>query len=386
MDKVIERIDCCGCCACINVCPKGALYIKEDIKGFKYPEIDKNKCINCGMCKKVCPVLSSKEEEKIIDAYACYNNNLDERLNSSSGGIFCLLAKEIIKRKGVVFGAVFDNEFNLRHSFIEKIDDLRKMQGSKYTQSIIGDSYKKAKEFLDNGRPVLFTGTPCQIEGLKSFLLKDYDNLYTQDIICHGVPSPRVLQKYINYQEMINKEKIESLLFRNKDRGWSNYETKIIFKTKIYNKNHSKDIFMRSFLKNICLRDSCYNCAFKKKYRSSDITLADYWGIENVHPEMDDDKGVSLVLVNSSKGNKLFNYIKKDITFKKTDIDKAISYNSAIYKSAEHCANENDFINNIDNMMFDELVKKYVPKKSNVELFADKLKNFIKRIIKTFRK
>lgn len=379
MEKIIEDKKCCGCYSCVNICPQNAIYMEEDNKGFNYPKIDSNKCINCGMCKKVCPVLNNKvEEEKKIKSYACYNVNLNQRLNSSSGGIFVLLAESVLNKGGVVFGAVFDEKFEVRHSYCENKNDLIKLLGSKYTQSIIGDSYKKVKEFLEEDRYVLFSGTPCQIEGLKAFLKKDYKKLYTQDIICHGVPSPRLWKKYLKYIENKYNQKIENVSFRNKDKGWSLFQVKILLEKKVYSKELTKDYYMQAFLNNICLRDSCYECSFKKKYRNSDITLADYWGVRKIHPEFNDDKGVSLVVINSEKGKDLFDNIKDKLVSKDTNLEKALKYNIAMIKSADHCKNEKKFIEKMDSLKMDKLVKTYVPKPSWIR----RVKNIIKKILK----
>ena len=377
MEKIVDNNKCCGCHACFNICPKNAIEMFEDEKGFKYPKINQKKCINCGLCKKICPIYNPKDEEHIINSYACFNKNIDERKISSSGGIFVLLAKEIIKRGGIVFGACFNEKFEVIHSYCDKEKDISKFMGSKYTQSSIGESFKKVKEFLDQDRYVLFSGTPCQIEGLKSFLRKDYEKLYTQDIICHGVPSPKLWKKYLRYQTDINKEKIKNISFRNKDHGWTFFQMKIWFKTKIYNANLNNDLFMKAFLNNVCLRSSCYNCSFKKKYRQSDITLADYWGIKKIHPDMYDDKGTSLVVVNSKNGADLFESIKNSISYVETDLDKALKYNIAMIKSASHSPNEKMFFKYIDSMDMKELVNKYVPKLS----FSRRIKNIVKKII-----
>lgn len=382
MKEIVNKNECCGCCACVNICPKKAIVMEENDKGFNYPVIDQIKCINCGMCKNVCPILNNKKENvKKLNAYACFNNNFDERLNSSSGGIFVLIAKEIIKRNGVVFGAAFDNSFMIRHSFVEKESDLKKIMGSKYTQSLIENSYKKVKEFLDEDRYVLFTGTPCQIEGLKSFLRKDFKKLYTQDIVCHGVPSPKVWKKYLDYQKYKYDDDISSISFRNKSNGWTSFGMNIEFNTKNYNLNHQDDLFMKMFLSNLCLRDSCYHCHFKKKYRESDITLADYWGINNIHKEMNDDYGISLVVINSNKGKELFESIKKNIVFKETNLDAAIKYNPAMINSVNISKNRNSFFENIDKVNFQKLAKKYVPTPSILSRMKKTVKK-IKHIIK----
>ncbi|MBR2708600.1 MAG: Coenzyme F420 hydrogenase/dehydrogenase, beta subunit C-terminal domain [Bacilli bacterium] len=380
MSEIVKKSLCCGCHACYNICPKKAITMKDDKKGFKYPIIDNDICINCNLCKNVCPILNNKNDvEKKVYAYACYNKNIDERLKSSSGGIFILFAKEIIKKNGVVFGASFDKKFNVVHSYVEKIEELGTLMTSKYTQSIIGNAYSKVKYFLKKGRYVLFTGTPCQIEGLYSFLKKDYEKLYTQDIICHGVPSPKVWRKYLDYQKSFYKDSIKNISFRDKSSGWKLYRIKILFKSNFYSEVHSDDLYMQVFLKNVCLRDSCYNCQFKKKYRKSDVTLADYWGVDNVHPEMNDDNGISLLIINSDKGKELFNSVKGDMCYLETDFNKAIKYNSAMLNSVNHCKKEKIFFDKLDVIRFDKLIKKCVPKRSFLRIMIDKLKRKLKK-------
>ena len=383
MSEITKKDMCCGCHACYNICPKNAITMIEDKKGFMYPVINHDKCINCGLCKKVCPILNNKKEDKKqIEAYACYNLNEYERMNSSSGGIFILIAKEIIGRGGVVFGASFDDNFNVIHSYVDSEEYVRKFMTSKYTQSSIGNIYKKVKEFLNDNRYVLFTGTPCQIEGLKSYLRKDYAKLYTQDIICHGVPSPKVWKKYVKYQEEKYNDKACKISFRNKDFGWTLYSTKIEFKRVTYSYIHSNDLFMKAFLSNICLRDSCYNCSFKKKYRVSDITLADYWGINNVHSDMNDDKGVSLIIVNSDKGRELFHSLKNNLKYVQTNLEDALKYNPAMIESANHSDNEKNFFDDIDCIDFDKLVKKYIPNTPLHVKIVNKIKYVIKKVFK----
>ena len=383
MQEIVSKNKCCGCYACFNLCPKNAISMEEDELGFKYPVIDQKKCINCGMCKNICPSVNKKTEiKKKINAFAAYNINLDERLSSSSGGMFILIAKEIIKREGIVFGASFDKDFNVRHAYVENEKELEQFLGSKYVQSSIGNTYRKVKEFLDKDRYVLFSGTPCQIEGLKSYLKKDYKKLYTQDIICHGVPAPQVWRKYLEYQRNNNKEKIRNVSFRNKDHGWALYRTKILFDTRTYSESFNDDIYMRLFLKNLCLRESCYNCDFKKKYRISDITLADYWGISNVHNNMNDDKGTSLIIVNTEKGNELFQLIEDNIIYVETDLDVAIKYNSAMIKSANKNDSRNELITDFNRMDICELANKYAPRPKLYKRIINKIKRIIKKIFK----
>lgn len=376
MEVLEDMKKCCGCHACYNICPKRAIKMEEDEKGFKYPTIDPKKCIKCGLCKKVCPVLNNKESRNEPTAYAAYNKDEAIRKQSSSGGIFTLLAEEILDRNGVVFGASFDKEFKVCHTYIESKDELLKFRGSKYVQSSIGDTYKKAKIFLENDKYVLFTGTPCQIEGLKSFLNKDYEKLYTQDIICHGVPSPKVWEKYKEYRNKKDKNELKKVNFRNKDNGWKEYNMDFEYNRFQYKINHNNDLYMKAFLRNTILRDSCYNCQFKKKNRISDITLADFWGIEKVLPQMDDNKGTSLVIVNTEKGKELIEKIKSKIMFKQVNLEDAIKYNPSMVSSSTKDKNRDKFFQNIDNMEFDKLISKYTHHNNIV-------KKIIKKILKT---
>ncbi|MBR2023694.1 MAG: Coenzyme F420 hydrogenase/dehydrogenase, beta subunit C-terminal domain [Clostridia bacterium] len=304
MIEIINKSQCNGCHACASVCPKQCISMQTDNEGFLYPQVDSSKCTRCGLCEKICPVLHKKpiDETMLPKAYAAYNIDEEIRMQSSSGGLFTLFATAIIHRGGVVFGASFHDDFSVEHSFTESVEGLAKFRGSKYVQSKIGDSYKQAETFLQQGRWVLFTGTPCQIGGLYAYLRRDYDTLLTQDIICHGVPSPLVWQKYLDEKRKENKT-ISAVSFRDKEKGWKQFSMAITFANGIrYSKTLGVDSMMRVFLSDWCLRPSCHDCAYKTKNRHSDITLADYWGIEKVHLEMFDDKGTSLLLVHTPKG------------------------------------------------------------------------------------
>lgn len=382
MIDIKEKDQCCGCHACFNICPKNAITMQEDEKGFKYPVIDKEKCINCGLCEKVCPILNKKSVENNPIAYACYNKNEEIRKNSSSGGIFTLLAENILEKQGVIFGASFDKEYNVQHTYIENKEELNKFRGSKYVQSSINYTYKQAKEFLEKDRYVLFTGTPCQIEGLKRFLGKEYDNLYTQDIICHGVPSPKVWKKYLEFRKKQDKEEPNKVSFRNKDNGWKLFNMKFEYSNSEYKKNENQDIYMQAFLRNTSLRDSCYNCSFKKKNRISDITLADFWGIENILPEMDDNRGTSLVIVNSKKGQELIDSIKEKMKNEEVDLLEAIKYNPSMISSAKQDKNRGKFFENLNTLEFNELVEKYTYRPSFIKKVINKLKFIIKKVLK----
>lgn len=385
MISIEDKTNCCGCHACYNICPKNAIEMAVDEKGFKYPRIDETKCIGCNLCEKVCPILNKKEVVNEPVSYACYNKNEEVRKNSSSGGIFTLLAEKILEKNGVIYGASFNNEWLVEHIRIDNKNDLYKLRTSKYLQSSINDTYKQAKKDLDENRLVLFTGTPCQVNGFISYLNgKQYDNLYTQDIICHGVPSPKVWIKYLNYREKLDGQCPMRINFRQKDDGWNLYALLLQYHNNAYKINHRDDLFMQAFLRNACLRDSCYSCSFKSKNRQTDITLADFWGVEDIVPEFNDNKGTSLLIVNTKKGEKLFENIKDKMIFQETDFESSIKPNPSMYESVNKPKNSDDFFENLDNYTFNELVDKYTikPKKSSVfRRGINKIKIIIKKLI-----
>lgn len=362
MENTIKKELCSGCMACQNMCPKKAIKIEYERDGFAYPKIDNSKCIDCKLCQKVCPILNKLEENTSeIEVYACKNKNEEVRMNSSSGGVFTLIAEWILNKQGVVFGVKFDENMQAVHDYIEKVEDLEEFRGSKYIQSKIGNTYQKAKEFLEKRRKVLFTGTPCQIEGLLAYLGKEYDNLYTQDIICHGVPSPKVWKKYLEYKKMQTGEYPKNVSFRKKDiLGWRNYQIHYKYSNLVENVHHSQDTYMKFFLSNLTLRSSCYNCQFKKIKRKSDITVADFWGINNIKPEFYDEKGVSAVLVNSQKGKEVFDVIKDNMTYTKSNIEQVMKGNPVISKSVEYNEKREEFFEDLQKVGFDNLIKKYL--------------------------
>ena len=309
MVEIKEKYNCCGCSACVQICPKKCIDFCEDNHGFCYPIVNKKQCIECHLCEKVCPYLTQNAPQKPIKVYAGINQNEKKRLNSSSGGIFILLAEKVIEAGGVVFGARFDENWQVRHDYTETREGLAAFQGSKYVQSLIGDSFIQVRNFLELGRTVLFSGTSCQIAGLKRFLRKDFFELITIDIACHGVPSPLIWRTYL--KELPAKP--ANISFRDKRESWKNYKLTIIGTD---NKNGSiphiikseyfrENLYMQSFLKDLCLRPSCHNCPTKEGKSNSDIMLSDFWGVEKYHRTIDDDKGISAILVYSEKGMEL---------------------------------------------------------------------------------
>lgn len=362
MINIEKKEDCCGCSACKNICPVNAISMIEDEKGFFYPVINNNKCINCGLCENVCPIINVKNEDDVLpEAYASFNKNEEIRMESSSGGIFSLIAEYILNENGIVYGAVFNDKFEVEHKEITAKEDLKYARGSKYIQSDLKKIFTNIKQQLDESKLVLFTGTPCQVEGLKQYLNKDYSNLFLQDLICHGVPSKKVWKKYIEYIEKENKGKIKNISFRDKrNKGWNKYELLFEFENSREFIEHSKDIFMKVFLSDIALRDSCYNCKFKKKHRESDITLADFWGIENIIPEMNDEKGTSLIIVHTAKGKDLLDKIKEKIRLERVDFIKAISDNPSMTMSASPNKQKDEFLKKLDKISIEELVDLYI--------------------------
>ena len=364
MINIAKKTNCSGCYACAEICPRSCITMLSDEEGFWYPKVDEIQCIRCGVCETVCPIAmpSSPILYKPITAYAARHRDDFLRLNSSSGGVFSEIAIYVLKQGGVVFGAGFDENFNVVHKYIESVEELDIFRGSKYVQSRMGNAYKHAEDFLKSGRLVLFSGTPCQIEGLLAYLKKTYENLITQDLICHGVPSPMVWQKYIEYR-MAEADEVrpQKIAFRAKNEGWKRYSVSFLFENdQEYRATLDKDSMMQAFLKNLCLRPSCYDCAFKNKHRKSDITLGDFWGVEHILPAMDDDKGVSLVIIHSKKGADILEKVKDSLIYQQTDFEQAIFYNTAIIKSASRPGNRENFMQLVKEQGFRVAQKKYL--------------------------
>ena len=351
-----------------------------DELGFLYPQIDESLCVDCGLCEKVCPVFNENEIKSTPKAYAVKNIDENIRMQSSSGGTFTAIAEKILADGGVVFGAAFSDDFKtVHHIAIENSEDLYKLRGSKYVQSRIDTSFTDAKKELEKGRKVLFTGTPCQIGGLLSYLRKDYNNLITQDIICHGVPAPYVWSKYVELREEKAGANTTSASFRAKNTGWVKFSMLMNFQNgKEYTQPLSDDLFMQGFLNNVYLRSSCYDCAFKTIHRKADITLADFWGVWNVLPQMNDDKGVSLVITNTQKGEDIINSISNQFEIIEADLSEAVKYNSAAEKSVPHNAQREAFVTDFNIQPFGKVIKKYCSPDWKKQL-KSKIKSILKK-------
>ncbi len=375
---ICDKKDCSGCYACASACPKQCITMEQNKEGFDYPIINYEQCINCKKCSDVCPVINKiKDDNAHPTAYGAINKNNLSRKEGSSGGIFGLLAKYVLDLGGVVIAPTFNEKFQLSHTIIDNESDLHNAIGSKYIQSRVGETYKNAKTLLDKGKIVMFSGTPCQIAGLKVYLGVDYENLITQDVVCHGVPSPLSWLYYLQGKAKKAKANcVTKVKFRQKA---DDNQTKIALSFdngSEYSQSYTNDSFIKSYLSNINLRLSCYRCSFKQQHRCADITLGDFWGVEQVAPELNDNKGVSLVLLHSEKGKEIFEKIKENILHEQVDYTKAISANRAYLISSPQNPLRKAFYKKINSKNFDKTVTRFCGNG-----YVSKTIRFIKKII-----
>lgn len=367
MINIIDKKKCSGCSACYNICPKQCIAMDEDSNGFLYPSVDFSRCIDCHLCEKVCPFFYSSNERFPLLTYAAKNSNEKVRINSSSGGIFSSLAKRIILDGGIVYGARFDKDWNVVHASAETLEELVLFRGSKYLQSDIGKIYIDVRENLNNGRMVLFSGTSCQIAGLKKYLRRDYLNLISVEILCHGVPSPLVWKKYL--KGVSASKQVVSVNFRNKDRGWTNYgyNIKIVFDDDSKYLEPSCGTYMTGLTSSLTTRPSCSVCPFKKGKSGADILLGDCWGVWDFCSHFDDNKGVSLVLLYTQKGVELFTRIDAD--YCGINYNDALKFNPAIEKSSSANLDSDSFFRRVKKTSKVKLLMfSYLPVKSKKDV------------------
>ncbi len=358
--EVDIKEECCGCTACKNICPVNAIEMKEDKEGFLYPIINEEKCIKCELCKKVCPVLNIKNETKEQHAYIFQNANDDVRRQSTSGGAFSAIAEEIINKNGIVYGVIFDKDFNVIHKGIENKEELYKFRNSKYVQSNLNNVFKEVKENLEKDRWVCFSGTSCQIEGLKNFLRKQYEKLLLVDVVCRAVPSPLIWKKYLKLKKQENGD-VSKIYFRDKLYGYkySNFSVYDSQNNLRYHNGVESDPYLRAFFSNICDRPSCYNCKFKKLNRESDITLWDCFNVEKYNSKLDDDKGTTRILANTVKGKRFVEELGVTHNLEEIDVELATKNFLAMFQSVKYNSERSDFFEDVGKLEEKELFTKY---------------------------
>ena len=379
--QIDDKSKCCACTACKSICPQNAIEMKEDEEGFLYPSINMDKCVNCGLCKKVCPVLNKNNNLKEQHAFIFQNKDDLIRRQSTSGGAFSAIAEEIINKNGIVFGAIFDEEFNVVHKGIETKEDLWRFRNSKYVQSDLRNTFLETKINLDKNRWVCFSGTSCQIEGLKKFLGKDYDKLILVDVVCRAVPSPLIWRKYLKLRKTQIKN-IKKIYFRDKIYGYkysnlSIYDSNDLQKPS-YKNGVESDPYLRAFFSNICDRPSCYTCQFKKRNRESDITLWDCFDVEKYNKKFDDDKGTTRILTNSEKGYKFIKKLKQKNKVEEIRVDEATKGFLAMFQSVKYNYNREKFLSDAKTMEDSELFKKYFKDSPKIKLERFLRKNLVR--------
>lgn len=379
MIQIDNREKCSGCTACYAACPKQCIEMKADDEGFRYPAVDTEKCIQCGACERVCPILNpAKETPTAQKAFLVQHRDESIRLESSSGGAFTAIASYVISKGGVVFGAAYDEQFRVRHCYVEKADELWKFRNSKYVQSDMGDCFRQAREFLKDGRWVCFSGTPCQIEGLSRFLGKPYEKLVMVDVVCHGIPSPLIWNKYLEYQR-VKEQRPDNIRFRDKFYGYK-YSTMSLIKgdKNVYHAGSQLDPMLRAFFTNICDRPSCYACPFKKRYRVSDITIWDCFSVYDFDKAMDDDKGTTRVLCHTEMAASIVQEIMDMARCREVEADRLVSGVKEMFESVSMNPKRDVFFHDAARMDGAELFSKYYPMTARV-----KIKTAIRKVLLT---
>lgn len=385
MIEIENKTDCCGCQACGDICHAGAISFHPDHEGFWYPEVDRNKCTDCHLCEKICPVLNidalKHRNKSAPKVFGGYNKDIVIRFDSTSGGVFSLLAQAMYKQKGYVSGAIYTDDFKVVNFISDDKKDLRRLRSSKYVQSNAEGLYKRIKSLLESGAKVLACGSPCQMAALRSFLRKDYENLIIVDFLCRATNSPKVFEKYKESLEARYGSKIMAIKDKNKDHGWHSLARKVTFENgQVYYGEGHEDDYRRGYHANVFERPSCYECKFKGIPRISDITLGDFWGIGSVDPSLEQNLGTSLVMINSEKGEKYFDIIRDKLVMKEFSLDDIVPGNSTAIMGGKlpypAGIDRNEFFKALDEMPFDECAAKFFP-------YVSEQKVTLKRKIRT---
>lgn len=397
MINITNKKDCCGCNACFDACPKKAISLKIDIEGFWYPEVDQSKCIECGLCEKVCPQLHAddlkkNEFEKPV-CFAAIHKNVETRFGSTTGGLFSALAEQMYAEGGYVGGAVYRDDWSVAHFISNNPEDLQRLRQSKYSQSDTRGFYSDVKKLLNAGEKVLVCGTPCQMAGLRQFLRKDYENLIIVDFICKSITSPKFYAKYLDYWERKAKSKLVSFKFKDKELGWRNLVKRFDFANgkSMYSRAKDNDLYSTAYHGNIVSRPSCYDCKFKGFPRMADITIADFWGCEKnpKYKSMDDNAGTSAVIVNNSHGLEFFEKIKSKIQWMDSCIEDILPGNPALlYKQKMPKCSREKFFEDLDTDFIENVVPKhatYFGKSAKLGL-KQKVKLLLRPFAKAYRK
>lgn len=380
MIQISNKSDCCGCTACKSICPAGAITMVEDFEGFLYPNVNIKSCISCGLCERVCPMdIKNVSKSSDHDSYVIRTKQPYELENSTSGGFITPLFQYILRKNGVFCAASYDEKFSVKHSVFDNISDIDKIRGSKYVQSDLNSCFVEVKDALNKDKLVCFVGTTCQVYGLKSFLQKEYKNLITVDLVCHGVPSPTLWKKYLEFQKKRYKSEIESVSFGNKTYGYHSGTMKIVFTNgKKYYGSACVDLMLKSFFAEISSRPGCYQCPFKILDRTSDFSLYDCWHAkELVKGLKDDDRGYTNLLIHTEKGKQILSKMEESFDVYRVSTDKAVELDGIMIEhSAYPHINRKEFYQELQNDDFEKHIKKYVTI-SKADKIIEKLKKLI---------
>ena len=385
MIEINDKVNCSGCTACYAVCPQSAIEMKLDEEGFKYPWVDKNRCVECGLCNSVCPILNKRKiGEENTSGYIVQNKNDSIRLKSTSGAAINAIAEYVISCGGVVFGCEFSDDRVCRHTMATDISDLGKFQGSKYVQSELGDCFKSIKEQLDADKKVLFIGMPCQVAGLESYIKRNKENLYLMDLACHGVPSPGVWKRYL--KEQFGSNKVISMQFRNKTRGINDVTLDYTLTNgSVFREHYKESSYIQGFINNYYVRPSCFECKFKGIDRCSDITIGDFWSLKEFHPEMLNQYGVSSVIIHSKKGERWFKDCLDQLIYCVAKTEEIAIWNESLINTIDKDHYRNQFYEMWNNKKIEEIVYELNQSKIKTRNKQNKAIACIKRIVRRIK-